>query len=135
MKELSTYIIEKLSIDDVTLVNDKLPNKIDFKSIASYLMKNGFTEINGYADIRSLKTAFNKAHGRALTLDSHTLVIRFANTSGGNISYENPIYACKFYNKAGGATTKPVYATEVKDWWEIRFDEKDFIEEIKKIVE
>lgn len=130
MKELCAYINEKLSIDDVTLVNDKLPHKIDFKSLASYLMKNGFTEINSYADIGSLTSAFNKAHGRALTLDSYNLVIRFANTRSGNISYENPIYACKFYKDG-----KPVYATEVKDWWETRFDEKDFIEEIKKIVE
>lgn len=135
MKELTTYITEKLSIDDVTLVNDKLPNKIDFKSLVSYLMGIGFEKINGRATIGALKTAFNKAHGKVMTLDRNTLVIRFADTSKESISEKNPIYACKFYKGAKGVVMKPVYATEVENWWETRFnDEKDFIEEIKKIV-
>lgn len=134
MKELHTYITEKLSIDDVTLDDNTFSGKIDYESFVSYLLRIGFEEINGHATIESLKTAFNKAHGKVMTLSSGTLVIRFANTSKEGISSDNPIYACKFYKGVKGVSMKPVYATEAKEWWETRLDEKDFIEEIKKIV-
>lgn len=129
MKELTKYIIEKLSIDDVTLDDNMFSGKIDYESFVSYLLRNGFEEINGHATIETLRTAFNKAHGKVMALSSGTLVIRFADTSKEGISNDNPIYACKFYKDG-----KPVFSTEVKDWWQTRLDEKDFIKEIKKIV-
>lgn len=137
MKELSSYIIEKLDINNIKF-NDKFPVEGPKEKIFEFLEDNGF-EIEeipktslSFKVIEELgKTKLRKAFSFA---NSHGFAIYFGDSTSNSISKDNPVYYIGknykkeviFYRVFPSKYT--TYATE-----EEKIDEKEFLKEVNKL--
>ena len=95
MRSLDTYITEKLSLDDVKLID--FPKTNDVRKIVDFLRKENFIRVSnvikGY-----FNSYFNNFSNRVLLTNRLNHWIRFADTSKGKIEENNPVF-CLIYDE------------------------------------
>ena len=93
MKELTTYITEKLDISKVTLYNSDFPINGSIKDICEYLRHQGFIEIPNNGKLK-LFLAMNDKKDKVFAWDAGLTgkFVRFADTSNHDIDKEHPSY-------------------------------------------
>ena len=97
MKELSTYITEKLDINKVALNDINFPIDSSIEDICEYLKSQGFIEIPDTGIKSELYSVMNKKKGKVF-VKVKDWFIRFADTSNHDIDKNHPVYAI-FYDK------------------------------------
>ena len=134
MKELHTYITEKLSIDDMVPDND-FPIDGPIKDIVRFLEYDDFENFDDYdLDLNyfgEYEDFFNKKHKKLFVYNIKSRWVRFADTSMKKISVENPIIVVKF--NEDGDEKKPTYAVEIDSFWDRYLNKEEFKKAIKKV--
>ena len=89
MKNLDSYITEKLKVDDIVIPEGNFPIDGPIEKIVDFLNYRGFKDIsvpNG------LKSVFNRKKTAGYILDVRPNRIWFGDTTNGNISDDNRFF-------------------------------------------
>lgn len=134
MKPLNFYIkesivdekldINKMSLKDKDFVK-KFPLNGKADEIRTYLLNNDFIEVDDKEHF--IKYVENLNSMKTKVFSESLKQLRFADTSFGVISEENPIFAIDTGNRNGN-----VIATEINYWWEHKLSEEEFLDKLKE---
>jgi len=136
MKELTSYITEKLDINNISL-SWEIPIESTYDKFVKYLNDNKFKEIkydNSKHGLRiNLVKAFNDEHKRvfmSIRIDNGSYQLYFANTENEKISSSNLCYEIKYKNNSPYqyATITPFYFQKIVNYDVV--DIKEFIKEL-----
>lgn len=98
MKELTSYITEKLDINKVAL-NSDFPIKGTINDVIVFLEKCGFKNLGiRPPTAEQIFQEFEESTGKVFMYDTDANWIRFADNKDGKISKKNPIYTI-FFNQ------------------------------------
>lgn len=129
MRELTTYINEKLDINKVNIKNKnfgkKFPIDGGMDEIKRYLLKNGFKEVNDRGNFDTYVGNLNSMATKVFSVGLRQL--RFADTTYDTINEENPIFAINI-----NSSTDVIWSTEAKYWWEHKISKEKFHDRLKE---
>lgn len=98
MRELSSYINEKLDINKVNLISTFPINEENIAEMANFLKEAGFDDIN--VDGSNIVKKFNSERKKCfyLNIQENLIELVFCDTENEKISDSNPIYAIRKLN-------------------------------------